>query len=194
MWAALSDERMGLWFTIAAGPCQGSHSRVRVPRSSLLSEVRDSRNLEGQVPVFITHRNRVARLYPEALGSLFVASYDSWGYTHSGYALNRVLLTSPRHGPRKNTSSSIVAPMIFMRTCLSAKVSPSNGRVYLLKIGSLVLNVVSLPASRSLPSNGSTRYNIYRSDECFEQNIWRSNETHFMRIKLFRTCYGFCDN
>jgi hypothetical protein len=31
MWSALSDERTGLSFTIAAGPRQSSHSRVRVP-------------------------------------------------------------------------------------------------------------------------------------------------------------------
>jgi hypothetical protein len=37
-------------------------------------------NLEGQVPVFISPRNRMARLYPQALGSLFVASYGSQGY------------------------------------------------------------------------------------------------------------------
>jgi hypothetical protein len=30
----------------------------------------DSHNLEGQVPVFISPRNRVAQLYPRALGSL----------------------------------------------------------------------------------------------------------------------------
>jgi hypothetical protein len=42
--------------------------------------IRDSPNLEGQVPVFISPRNRVARLYPQVLGSLFVASYDSQGY------------------------------------------------------------------------------------------------------------------
>jgi hypothetical protein len=30
-WGALSDERMGQSFTIAAGPCQRSHSPVRVP-------------------------------------------------------------------------------------------------------------------------------------------------------------------
>jgi hypothetical protein len=35
MWGAQSDERMGLLFTIAAGPRQHSHSRVRVPRDSL---------------------------------------------------------------------------------------------------------------------------------------------------------------
>jgi hypothetical protein len=31
MWDALSDERTGLSFAIAADPRQGSHSRVRVP-------------------------------------------------------------------------------------------------------------------------------------------------------------------
>jgi hypothetical protein len=34
MWGALSDERMGLPFTITAGPRQRSHSWVRVPRDS----------------------------------------------------------------------------------------------------------------------------------------------------------------
>jgi hypothetical protein len=32
------------------------------------------------VPVFISPRNRVAQIYPWALGSLSVASYDSQGY------------------------------------------------------------------------------------------------------------------
>jgi hypothetical protein len=39
-------------------------------------QIRGSRNLEGQIPVFISPRNRVA----QALGCLFVASYDSQGY------------------------------------------------------------------------------------------------------------------
>jgi hypothetical protein len=34
----------------------------------------------GPSPLFISHRNRVAQLYPRALGSSFVASYDSQGY------------------------------------------------------------------------------------------------------------------
>jgi hypothetical protein len=34
MWGALSDERMGMSFTISAGPRQGSHSRVQVPWDS----------------------------------------------------------------------------------------------------------------------------------------------------------------
>jgi hypothetical protein len=58
----------------------------------------DSSNLEGQVPVFISPRNRVAQLYPQALGSLFVASYDSQSYggiltrlhTDSGDSLHNI--------------------------------------------------------------------------------------------------------
>jgi hypothetical protein len=74
---------MGLSFTIAAGPRQRSHSLARIPRNSwphfIVSDSRPP-NLEGQVPVFIFSRNRVARLYPQALGPLFVVSYDSQGY------------------------------------------------------------------------------------------------------------------
>jgi hypothetical protein len=79
MWGFLSEQRTGLSFTISPGPRQRSHSRVRVPRDTyhiLLSQIRDSLNLESQVPLFISHRNRVA----QALGSLFVASYDSQSY------------------------------------------------------------------------------------------------------------------
>jgi hypothetical protein len=47
----------------------------------LLSQVRDSNNLEGQVPVFKSPKNRVSQLYPQALGFLFIASYDLQGYS-----------------------------------------------------------------------------------------------------------------
>jgi hypothetical protein len=70
-------------FTIVAGPRQCSYSLVESRRTHdhiLLSQTRDSPNLEGQVPVFISPRNRVAKLHPQALDSLFVASYDSQGY------------------------------------------------------------------------------------------------------------------
>jgi hypothetical protein len=46
----------------------------------LLSQIRDYLNLEGQVPVFISPRTSLAQLYPQTLGSLFVASYDFQGY------------------------------------------------------------------------------------------------------------------
>jgi hypothetical protein len=40
---------------------RGTHDHI------LLSQIRVSPNLEGQIPVFITPRNRVARLNPQAL-------------------------------------------------------------------------------------------------------------------------------
>jgi hypothetical protein len=53
---------------------RGTHDHI------LPSQIRNSPNMEGHVPVFISPRNRVVRLYPQALGSLFFASYDSEGY------------------------------------------------------------------------------------------------------------------
>jgi hypothetical protein len=80
MWGALSDDRTGLPFTIAASiiilGSESSGTRDHI----LLSQIRDSPNLEVQVPIFISPRNRVAQLYPQALGSLFAASYSSQGY------------------------------------------------------------------------------------------------------------------
>jgi hypothetical protein len=60
---------MGLLFIIAAGPrkgilrpeSRGTHDPI------LLSQIRDSPNLEGQVPVFISPRTWVAQLHPQAL-------------------------------------------------------------------------------------------------------------------------------
>jgi hypothetical protein len=52
----------------------GNHDHI------LLSQIRNSTNLEVQVLVFYPPpppRNRVAQLYPQAMGFPFVASYDS---------------------------------------------------------------------------------------------------------------------
>jgi hypothetical protein len=75
---------MCLTFTIAAGRRQRSHSLVRVPRDSwpyfTVSNSIPTPKPEGRVTVFMSPRNKVAQLYPRALGSLFVASYDSQSY------------------------------------------------------------------------------------------------------------------
>jgi hypothetical protein len=42
---------------------RGSHDHI------LLPQIRDSPYLEGQVPVFISPSNRVARFYPQTMGS-----------------------------------------------------------------------------------------------------------------------------
>jgi hypothetical protein len=44
--------------------------------------------MDGQVPVFISPRNRVAQLYSRTLGSLYVAFDDSQGY--GGGILTRI--------------------------------------------------------------------------------------------------------
>jgi hypothetical protein len=81
-WGALSDERTGRSFTIAADPRQRRNFWVSESRRThghiVLSQIRDSINLEGQVPVFISPWSRVAQLYSQALGSLFVASFTDW--------------------------------------------------------------------------------------------------------------------
>jgi hypothetical protein len=78
---------MSVSFTIAAGPRQRSHSQFRVPRNSwphfTVSDSTLPQPGESQVLVFISLRNRVTRLYPRTLGSLFVASYDSQGHAES---------------------------------------------------------------------------------------------------------------
>jgi hypothetical protein len=71
--------RLQFLLALASAVTLGSESRGNHDHI-LQSQFRDSPNLEGQVPVFIFPRNRVARLYPQALDSLFVASYDSQGY------------------------------------------------------------------------------------------------------------------
>jgi hypothetical protein len=84
MWGALSLTRervcrLQLLLVLSSVVILGSESRGISDHISL-SQVQDSHSLEGQVTVFISPRNRVAQLYPQALGSLFVTSYDSQGY------------------------------------------------------------------------------------------------------------------
>jgi hypothetical protein len=71
---------MGLSFTIAAGPNQRSHSQVRVPRDSWPNfTVSDSKlpKTGGPGPRIYIPRNRLARLWPQAPGYLFVVSYQN---------------------------------------------------------------------------------------------------------------------
>jgi hypothetical protein len=58
----------------------GCESRETQDHNLLFQFFRLPPNQEGQVPVFISLRDWVAQLYPRALGSFSVASYDSQGY------------------------------------------------------------------------------------------------------------------
>jgi hypothetical protein len=84
--------RAWVLFTIAAGPRQRSHSQVQVLRDSWPHfTVSDMRLPQpgGPGPHIYIPRNRVVRLYPQALGSLFVASYDSQDLSSLSYKCGR---------------------------------------------------------------------------------------------------------
>jgi hypothetical protein len=68
--------RLQLLLALASAVILGSESRG-IHDHILLSQSRDSPNLEGQVPIFIS---LLPQFYPRALGSISVASYDSQGY------------------------------------------------------------------------------------------------------------------
>jgi hypothetical protein len=56
------------------------------------SALRPTPNLEYQVSVLMLHSDRMAQLYPQVLGSLFVAFYDSQGYGGGILSLHQILL------------------------------------------------------------------------------------------------------
>jgi hypothetical protein len=81
--------------------------------------IRDSPDLECQVPVCISPRNRVARLHPQALGFLFVASYDSQGYgggirprLHTGHS--PVMAAGSRYIASARTAQKTPVPAILL--------------------------------------------------------------------------------
>jgi hypothetical protein len=68
----------------------------------LLSQTGDSLELDSQDPVYIYPRNRVTQLHPQAMGSLFVASYVSQGY---GGGIQTCLHAKMITGPGYNTTA-----------------------------------------------------------------------------------------
>jgi hypothetical protein len=83
MWTALSNERMGLLFIIAPDSRQLCHSRVRVPRHSwpyfTVSDSRLPQTGGSGLRIYIP-QEQDGPVYPQDLGSLFVASYNSQSY------------------------------------------------------------------------------------------------------------------
>jgi hypothetical protein len=129
--------RLQLLLVLASAVILGSESRGTRDHI-LLSQIRDSPNLEGHVPVFISPRNRVAQLYPQAMGSIFVASYDSQGYgggirtrLHAGWLLATVSqLSCLEHlgtDRKENIIRLLLFPIVTVKTCLFTKTLLSNG-------------------------------------------------------------------
>jgi hypothetical protein len=119
----------------------------------LLSQIRDSPRPKGQIPAFISPRDRVAQLHLHAVGSLFVASYDSQAYgggirrsLHTGVVLlmsESELLYDPRFtvnqfvlatNPLRLSTSNFI---FQLNTCGYASYvtsSPTRGWVCRLKL------------------------------------------------------------
>jgi hypothetical protein len=117
LWGALSNERMGPEFEVQSFNGPGRAEPVTI----LYCLIWDSPNLDGQVPVFISPRNRVAQLYPWVLGSLYVTSCDSQDYGEGIITLlqhgepgprmyislkNRMVLSKVKVKLRRTTSQS----------------------------------------------------------------------------------------
>jgi hypothetical protein len=124
---------MRLSFTTAAGLASAVIFRSESRRTHdhiLLSQIRDSPNMEGQIPVFVYPRDTMAQLYPQALCSLFVASYDSQGYGGGIRSLLHtaliqmifVLFITPRHGPRGKYGLSLAEKACLQRRCIATKI------------------------------------------------------------------------
>jgi hypothetical protein len=100
----------------------------------LLSQIRDSPNLEGQAPLFISPRNRVAQLYPQALGSFFVTSYDSQSYgggirtrLHTGREVVTCLpLMSQRPHRKRRLQQFFAAAWKSLPSCLVTTGEPTD--------------------------------------------------------------------
>jgi hypothetical protein len=90
--------RLQMMLVLARAVILGSESHV-TPDHIFLSQIRDSPNLEGQVPVFIFPRNLVAQLYPR-----------QWAPFSSPPTTRRatVEVFEPRWSPRYVTSARAV--------------------------------------------------------------------------------------
>jgi hypothetical protein len=122
---------------ILRSECHRTHDHI------LLSQIRDSSNLEDQVPIFIYPRNRMAQLYPPALGSLLsppmtrkatVKVFDYASTQASDSSCLRSLLCSIGVNPQK---TQFILVYCFRRPptgCLPRICCPSNSDVTLLRI------------------------------------------------------------
>jgi hypothetical protein len=116
-------------------------------------KIRDSPNLEDQVPVFISPRNRMAQLYSQALGSLFVTPYDSQDYNggirtrlHAGFLTTQVKV-------KVTVQSASPGKELSLRTRILGRVTREYGSGGKVKRHFLIANLCEgnmLPASYRL--------------------------------------------
>jgi hypothetical protein len=83
-------------------------------------------------PIFISPRNKVGKLYPQALSSPFVMSSDSQGCDRGIQTCLYVLLTDPAYNTSPQTAYKTSLPLLVcfltaMETCLFAMPFLSSG-------------------------------------------------------------------
>jgi hypothetical protein len=142
---------------------RGTHDHI------LLSQIRDSPNLEGQVPYLYppgtgwpgcNPRNWVPFSSPPTTRRATVEIFNPATTWENSLTSKPASVITSTHGTRRNTVHGLI-PIVSMGIRLFAKALLSNGCVYLLIINLLLAaDVVSLFILRSLYSNRSTRYNI----------------------------------
>jgi hypothetical protein len=102
------------------------------------SALRPTRNLEDQASVFMSPSDRLVQLYYQALGSLFVAFYDSQGY--GGGILTRLhTWDSKKHMQHTNTLSGLSSASCLRFTgCLVHFATQKLQSVYLFETSAAV--------------------------------------------------------
>jgi hypothetical protein len=142
VWGALSDERMGLPYTIAAGssPAQSfsgpNPARLMTTFNCLRFE---TPNLEGQLLVTIYPRNRVVQLYHQALGratvEVFEPPFKSESKSHCDWrSVSQSVSQSVTLGVKPNLALMTRYLLLFwqLRSCYCGAPTLTRGRVCLL--------------------------------------------------------------
>jgi hypothetical protein len=153
-WGVLSNERMGMSFVYAAGPRQSSLSRVRDPWDSWpYFTVSDLRHPFRRLLQIAGSRWRYST--PTVTWRSNVTELSGW----------RPIYTTPLHGLyRKHILQQFICCYIhisYIRILFTEPFPRSAVCSCLLRLCCLAANVVLLSSSRSLPSNGSTRCNVF---------------------------------
>jgi hypothetical protein len=119
---------MGLSFTIAAGlrqPFSGL-SPAGLMTIFLLPQIRDSPNLGCQGPVFMSHRNRVARLYSSAQGGGIRPRFDT-GYSQSQSVL---MAAGPRYIASARTAQKTLLPTALLLGDVAIRTDRTKNRLH----------------------------------------------------------------
>jgi hypothetical protein len=127
---------------------RGTHDHI------LLSQIRDSPNLESHVPLVISPRNRVAQLYPPALGSVFVPRRANVEVFEP--ASTREPTGSPQLSSRQLLGTDYIENTVSNSNSIAVCVFVAAGTC--LPIRCLETGCVTPLFIRLLHNNGCTRY------------------------------------